>query len=344
MVCNKCGASLAEETKFCTSCGNNLNTVQNEQVVTNNTNEQPTTNVNQNLTGENVNNVSQPENNNAVPPMNVTPANNVSQPVNAQEDKVNIGLAILSWFIPLAGLIVFLVKKKTSPKTAKVSGICALISFVLNLIVTFVIIFLVFGSLNYVVKESIDEANNYAQETLDEIEDTYNDAIVEGNVDWQEYEIEISGRTYILPMTYNELSTATGFKIKDTHINMLVPVDHYAAVNLYKDDKLALYTEITNNTDKELKYVDGLITRINQTQYQISYGAEAIVFPGDIKVGDTITKSKIIGLFGTPNDIKEYSTGTHYIYLSDPTWTTTNNYKIVVKDDVITEIQLDHRG
>lgn len=43
------------------------------------------------------------------------------------EEKASVGLAILSFIIPVAGLIIFLVKKKERPKTAKVSGIYALL-------------------------------------------------------------------------------------------------------------------------------------------------------------------------------------------------------------------------
>ncbi len=54
------------------------------------------------------------------------------QPV---EEKASVGLAILSFIIPLAGLIIFLVDKNKKPKTAKVSGICALVSFILNIVI-----------------------------------------------------------------------------------------------------------------------------------------------------------------------------------------------------------------
>ncbi|MCD7873296.1 MAG: DUF5067 domain-containing protein [Clostridiales bacterium] len=43
-------------------------------------------------------------------------------------------MAILSFIIPLAGLIIFLVDKDKKPKTAKASGICALVSFLINII------------------------------------------------------------------------------------------------------------------------------------------------------------------------------------------------------------------
>ena len=55
------------------------------------------------------------------------------QPPQAQ--KASVGFAILAWIIPIAGLIIFLTQKDKRPKTAKVSGICALVSFILNIIV-----------------------------------------------------------------------------------------------------------------------------------------------------------------------------------------------------------------
>lgn len=68
-----------------------------------------------------------PQNGAQVPPYGMP-----QQPV---EQKASVGLAILSFFIPIAGLIIFLTKKNDRPKTAKVSGICALVSFILNIVI-----------------------------------------------------------------------------------------------------------------------------------------------------------------------------------------------------------------
>lgn len=43
--------------------------------------------------------------------------------------------SVLGFFIPLVGLILFLVWKTTNPKSAKAAGIGALVSVVLNLLV-----------------------------------------------------------------------------------------------------------------------------------------------------------------------------------------------------------------
>lgn len=46
-------------------------------------------------------------------------------PVN---DDNGTGWAVLSFFVPLAGLIFFLIWRQERPKTAKLCGICALVS------------------------------------------------------------------------------------------------------------------------------------------------------------------------------------------------------------------------
>ncbi len=66
-------------------------------------------------------------------------------PEPPKEEKASVGLAILSFFIPLAGLIIFITDKSKKPKTAKVCGICALVSFIIS--VAFSVIMTVSGGL-----------------------------------------------------------------------------------------------------------------------------------------------------------------------------------------------------
>lgn len=53
---------------------------------------------------------------------------------DAKPDKVSIGLCILSFFIPLFGIIYWPVKHKETPKRAMACGIVAIVSWVLSLI------------------------------------------------------------------------------------------------------------------------------------------------------------------------------------------------------------------
>jgi hypothetical protein len=354
VICSKCNAPVKEGEKFCPGCGNDLSVdppIQgeaNNQVVNNEINdhsvEQPAVNNEQSVG---------------------TSANSV--PV---QDKVNIWLVILSWFIPLAGLIIFFVQKKSSPKTAKASGICALISALLSIIVTIACFALVFGTFNVVhknakedmdtmIEDVLDKADQImedAEDQMDELEDEVNSGDTSSTTtpsdstttvtvsnDWKQYQIAINNKVYALPMSYSDFKTATGFALKDTYINMVLPNNHYAPVNLYKNDKLALYIELFNNSGLESKYVESKVTRVSQTKYQISQGADAIVFPGGLKVGDSVTDAQIVTLFGQPNDLKDNGSSKQYTYLSDTTWTTTNNFKIKLVNGIIDEIQLDNR-
>lgn len=55
-----------------------------------------------------------------------------------QEEKVNVGLAIVSFLIPVVGLVLYLTQKQEKPKTAKACGkaalACVIISFVFGII------------------------------------------------------------------------------------------------------------------------------------------------------------------------------------------------------------------
>ena len=53
------------------------------------------------------------------------------------EDKANIALAIVSFLIPIVGLILFFVKKKEMPNAAKTYLYCCIAGFVLGLILNF---------------------------------------------------------------------------------------------------------------------------------------------------------------------------------------------------------------
>ena len=91
------------------------------------------------------------------------------------EQKASVGFAILSFLIPLAGLIIFLTQKSKRPKTAKVSGICALVSFILNIIISVIVIIITTISVTgttYGFAEYLDDYsssysdNSYADDAL----------------------------------------------------------------------------------------------------------------------------------------------------------------------------------
>lgn len=325
MICKHCNKEVPENSQFCTNCGNKLNIQENNNL---------------NNAGEN------------------------------KEESANVGLAILSWFIPLAGLIIFLVKKHTHPKTAKVSGICALISFSITMIFTITVVLFTTTTISSIIneaKENSAEINDYYDDydydynydydyDYDTDDNTSNEDTTnteetndtESSTNWKEYKFTVNNTELSLPTTYEKLNTTTGFSIKSAEAKSYLSGNYYTIANMYKNDKLALYIELTNNTKEDLKYTECQVTRVSQTKYQVSQGADAITFPGGLKAGEKITEDKITELFGTPYDTNEYSSEGYesktYKYVEDETWTTTNNYEIKVVNGVIDELSLDNRN
>ena len=150
-----------------------------------------------------------PGNNYNVPPQQPPyySTNYVQQP--QVEQKASVGFAILSFLIPIAGLIIFLTQKSKRPKTAKVSGICALVSFILNIIASIIIVVVsstaIIGA-SYDIAESIDDYsssysdNSYADDALDYEDDSNGSAFdMEINVGYT-YNLTLDN----LPMGYTK--------------------------------------------------------------------------------------------------------------------------------------------
>lgn len=59
-------------------------------------------------------------------------------PMPPQEEKANVGLAILSFFIPIVGIVLYFVQKNDKPKTAKACGKAALACIIIGVIVSII--------------------------------------------------------------------------------------------------------------------------------------------------------------------------------------------------------------
>lgn len=323
MRCEWCKNELNDDAKFCQSCGATV-VKEEPQPVQNNVQT----------------NYQQPVEN----------TNFQNQPTENTNGKANIGLVILSFFIPIAGLIVFLVKKDDDKKTAKASGLAALISVGINILLSILVLVLIYTGTKNFVDNAIDNGIN-TNTTVPEIDyddTTNNDDSTTTSSEWTNYEIVINNETIALPCPYETLSTKTGSTMNDANALSYLQPNYYALVNLYKNNNLVLYTEIVNDTDANILYTQGNVTRVAQSKYHISMGATEITFPGNLKAGQEITKDQLVELFGEPNDVYNYSNDGYvsdkYSYHSDSLYTTTNYYEIVVVNGVIDQLTLDHRN
>lgn len=102
MNCKNCGKEFADGTKFCDQCGTKLE----EEIV-----EEP----------KEVQEKPQEE----------------PKQENTQDDG-SIGWGVLGFFVPIVGLILFLLWRTERPKSAKAAGLGALISVIINFVVGFV--------------------------------------------------------------------------------------------------------------------------------------------------------------------------------------------------------------
>lgn len=60
---------------------------------------------------------------------------------SVSEDRINVGLCILSSFIPLFGIIYWVLKGKETPRKARTCGIVAIVSWVVSFVCSFLFSF-----------------------------------------------------------------------------------------------------------------------------------------------------------------------------------------------------------
>lgn len=165
--CNNCGKIVSEDTSFCPDCGSSIFNAMNDasdDVSTQETENSPFNTVNAVPTqSDSVRSAfEQPDQSfgKTDPVVTQQPFTSVeSMPIENKQplygsapvtqtatmtagvtnDKANVGLIILSIFIPLAGFILYFVKKKEEPKAAKSYGLAALIMFIINIVLSIII-------------------------------------------------------------------------------------------------------------------------------------------------------------------------------------------------------------
>lgn len=143
MRCNNCGAILPEEAQFCSNCGNKiLNPNIQPQPVVNDYSSNPYQSM-------------QERNNQVVQEtQEIPPYKDGNAPLIGTEgnDEKSIGLNVLSWFVPLVGIILYFVNKDEKPIQSKSVLHCAIASIIVNVILVLIFIIAVtcgiFGALN----------------------------------------------------------------------------------------------------------------------------------------------------------------------------------------------------
>ena len=106
MKCNYCGYSVSEETVYCPNCGEKVDTTKKNEIKE----------VNE-KTESAKEEVKQVQNN-----------------YGTSDSSYSFLWGILGYFIPVVGLILFVIWRETKPKDSKAAGIGALVSVITNII------------------------------------------------------------------------------------------------------------------------------------------------------------------------------------------------------------------
>ena len=101
--------------------------------------------------------------------------------INETDDRSSFGFAILGFFIPIVGLILFLIYEGKKPKRAKSAGKGALIGFITKIVLSIilVILYVVFAATlftnisNYIESNILAIDDAFREETTDEILEKY---------------------------------------------------------------------------------------------------------------------------------------------------------------------------
>lgn len=102
---------------------------------------------------------------------------------DVSEDNSNLGFAILGFFIPIVGLIIFLIYEGKKPKRAKSAGKGALIGFITEIVLAIILVILyvvfaasLFNNISNDIESNIPAIGDvFSEETTDKILEKYVD-------------------------------------------------------------------------------------------------------------------------------------------------------------------------
>lgn len=219
------------------------------------------------------------------------------------------------------------------------------------IIIIIILIFIGFISFYFMTNKSnknIDNKTIIEKDTSEKEPENNNNETYEISNNWKEFIVSINNKTYNIPFSYKDLKETSGFSMNEDEEKEYIEPNYYKLENLFKNGKLALYSQITNYSQTTIQEIDSKISRIGQTKYIVNTnGIEAVIFPGNLTVNTSITKDKIISLFGEPDDIKNYNDNNYnkdtYTYYIDKNIKTYNYYRIDVVNGIIDELTLDHK-
>lgn len=231
-----------------------------------------------------------------------------SPPAPVKEDKKSVGLNILSFFIPIAGIVLWAVNKNEKPKQSKsvihsaIGGIAtaitlSLIGVIITLVGTFAVIGGVAGGL------AQNEDNIQYEENIETTQSS-----IAQNLDWKNIQVSIDGKTLSLPCDYKTFLEKTNFTQLDDEDVETLEKDEY--IRIYCEDKNGNEISIQLYNDTETpKTTDDTSLKVVGIAADADYCSVKIVAPCGFALGDPWELDKLTNNYGTPENSYDGSGG-----------------------------------
>lgn len=276
------------------------------------------------------------------------------------EDKKSVGLNLLSWFVPLAGIILYFVNREEKPIRSKSNLKCAIVSIIVNTVLiilsTVLIIFGAFASIDYLQPDDSSDYIGTYEETSwtdddylsDYLSDTTSSSKSNNSSDYSSEvnsykDIVIDGKKVSFPMSYSDFEAATGYSIgADDKVNTLKGNNYNIIAARNGERRLQLY--IANNTTSVIPQSECTVSGVSVSYYSADNKNPSLSSLGGVSLGSSMSRDNIVSAIGkAPDDERTSEYGYTYItYYEDyDLYYSQNAYEITINDDgVISEISV----
>lgn len=241
-----------------------------------------------------------------------------SPPAPVKEDEKSVGLNILSFFIPIVGIVLWAVNKNEKPKQSKsiihsaIGGIAtaitmSLIGVLITLVGTFAMIGGVAGGLAQ-NEDSIQYEENIETTQSSNADSTSGVTTGGQKLDWNNIQVSIDGKELSLPCDYKTFLEKTNFTQVSDEATETLEKDEYTRI--YCEDKNGneISIQLYNDTETPKTTTDTSLKVVGVSVSSDSCSVK-IVAPCGFSLGDPWEPNKFASTCGTPDNLYTGSAG-----------------------------------
>ena len=181
----------------------------------------------------------------------------------------------------------------------------------------------------------LEGADNSVDETVPDVVKNYVAPTSVGD-DFYSFNVEFEGNLYTLPCPVTEF-LANGFEINESDSDAVIAANNNGWIEL-KYNNMTLRALAYNYADYATVLENCFVTSVETSEYDPQFD---LVIPGGIKRGDSESKlKKAINVFNYESETSD--SGYTYYEIYNPEGSILDSYDIVVKDGVITSIEVSN--